>query len=70
MLLDLLVATGASYLWLGLLDLALGVGVAASVVAVTGGHRPLVVRAGVGLLALFILVFAANLILVSVPGWA
>jgi len=68
-LLDLVVGSASSHLWLGLLDLALGISVAASVLAVTGAHRPFVFRAGLGLLVLFVLVFLANLILASLPAW-
>jgi len=68
-LIDLLSGSAFPQLWLGILDLALGVGVAASVLAVTGAHRPVVFRVGVGLLVLFVLVFLANLLLVANPAW-
>jgi len=67
-LLDLLARPTGSPLWLGLLDLALGVGVATSVLAVTSRHRPLVFRAGVGMVVLFVLVFLANLVLLAFPA--
>jgi len=69
-LLDLLARPALSVLWLGILDLVLGLGVAALVLAVTAGHRPVALRVGVGLLVLFVMVFLANLLLVAIPAWA
>jgi len=66
-LLDLVARPAGSPLWLGVLDLALGFGVATSVLAVTGKHRPVVFRAGVGMLVLFVLVFLLNVVLLSLP---
>ena len=68
--LDLLGGSAFPQLWLGVLDFVLGLGVAALVLTVTAGHRPVALRIGVGLLVLFVSVFFANLLLVAVPAWA
>ena len=67
-LLDLLAGAAFPQLWLGFLDLFLGVGIAALVVAVTADHRPVALRVGAGLLVLFALVFVANLLLLVLPA--
>ena len=66
--LDLLNGGTFPLVWLGLVDLVLGIGVAATVLAVTGAHRPTTFRAGAGLLVLFVLVFLANLVVLTLRG--
>jgi len=65
-LLDLLSGGTFPYVWIGVLDFILGIGVAASVLAVTAAHRPTTFRVGAGLLVVFVLVFLANLVLLAV----
>ncbi len=68
--LDLAAGSVTPRLWWGLSDLGLGVAVAGVVLAVTGGHRPVLFRVGIGLLVLFVALFLGNLLLLALssPG--
>jgi hypothetical protein len=60
---DLLGWPAAPYLWLGVLELAFGVSLMSLVFVVARAHNPVALRMGLGLLALFLTLFVANLAL-------
>jgi len=57
------------HIWLGFLDLFLGLGVATLAVIVARGHNPAALRIGVVFLAAFVVVFFASLFLVALHAW-